>query len=120
MAIKEIIRYQTSDGRRFDNEKEANLVQEKLNEIALNTYNKDIYIKLTNKWKEDKGELGSIMRAISNRDFNTSKSDDILSTLIINHSRNLYELVSIVAHEEKRERFPIAGESATLEMAKTA
>jgi hypothetical protein len=121
MPIKEITKYQTSDGRTFDNEKKANLVQEALNKNALNKYNNEIYIKLTDKWKEDKGELGAIMRAISNRNFfDRSKSDDILCRLIINHSRTLYELVSIVAHNEGGEKFPVAGEKAKLEIAKTA
>lgn len=125
MPIVEKTKYQTSNGKIFDNERLAVVEQNKINANELGRFNSEVYNKYIRSWADERFNkpvdgappLSVLIKGIINENLDKKLVDDALTTLFLYYSRQLIELATQTAHAEKESAFPMAGAMDTLEVA---
>ena len=124
MAVKIISRYESSDGRLFDNFREATRYQNNLNEKV----EKEFAVKIFNDWlnkqldvaKSDEPSEGSkLIAKIFNGQIRRQDTEEVLTEYFVKYGRDLNFVLAEISHS-KGAKLPIRGEAQVLEMAKTA
>ena len=93
--MKSYIMYKTSDGRYHDDEKSANIHQNKLNRKNLKSYRIEQY----NAMLDRLSEKNDIWKNIKNNKYDSSDSNEIILKVFTNYNRDLMLLATNNAHE---------------------
>ena len=119
MAIKEIIKYKTTDGKFYDNPKEAEKNQESINEKNLKSFSLETYETYIKKALEiEKKEGGNFFTRISQDSFDLSDAEKVFETLFIDYSDDLKGILATILHEG--DRLPVKGLGETMLVRKVA
>lgn len=109
---KLIVKYRTTDGSVFDNEKDAKKVQDKINNSEYSEWSNESFgIWLDKAVKGDDG-FGAIMSKIFNGGVDRTESEEVLTKLFVEYSRSLIGILSELSHSKVG--LPIDGERKVL------
>jgi len=100
MAIKEVTRYQTSDGKKYETEREALTAQSFIDKQNFNSTVNKLYNDFLLKGSESK-ENGTLYKGIISDQYGLTESERVLSTIILDYPNNGMESILLQIIKEK-------------------